>query len=129
MRKYAKLIFSVSYFLMVAGIVTVSITVIDKREGIPSFKSPSFSAEEIAQEIPDGVHWILIDKDGLRFRLGRILPEHPNCLEAFRLKGIPFPQNHRRHGHPKTTKHSMQDRLKTGGRMTTAESGLCSTRT
>ena len=57
-------------------------------------KSPQFSAEEIAREIPDGVHWILTDKDGYEFDWDAFCSEHPNCLEGFRLKGIPFPQNH-----------------------------------
>ena len=55
-------------------------------------KSPQFSAEELAQEIPDGLTWILTDKDGSAFDWQAFCEQHTNCREAFRAKGIPTPQ-------------------------------------
>ena len=94
MNRFAKAALFLCFILLLIFTVRASIALIDKCEGISSFKSPSFSAEEVAREIPDGVHWILTDKDGYEFDWDAFCAEHPNCLEAFRLKGIPFPQNH-----------------------------------
>lgn len=54
--------------------------------------SPVFSGEEAANELPDGLQWVLIDSEGDTFDWVAFCEEHPNCMEAFKAKGVPFPK-------------------------------------
>ena len=96
MAKVHQSLVALLFFTTLNALVFGALPLIDARmqHSVEAIKSPQFSAEEIAKEIPEGVHWILTDKDGYEFDWDAFCAEHPNCLEAFRLKGIPFPQNH-----------------------------------
>lgn len=72
-------------------------SIIDNRqaETLAAFQpgsSPQFSGEEAANELPDGLQWTLIDKDGYAFDWVAFCESHKNCAEAFRAKGVPFPK-------------------------------------
>ncbi len=85
-------------FVIIVTIVSIIVgatTVISHRlpdvNDSPINQPFQFSAEEAAHEIPDGLTWALTDREGYAFDWQAFCDQHPNCLDAFKAKGIPFP--------------------------------------
>lgn len=83
------------FIMTIVSIVVGATKVISHR--LPALeerlKAPlaTFSPEEAAHEIPEGLCWMLTDREGYAFDWQAFCDEHPNCLDAFKAKGIPFP--------------------------------------